>query len=87
MRSSGVMLRAATKSGNSAPGWTAVTNISGHTVIVYERAYPHTGTNYASEGGYKNDDDALTQTVTIPSNIGPADVLGKCGDRRNHNFY
>jgi phospholipase D-like protein len=59
----------ATKSGNSAPGWTATTTVSGQDVIVYRGAYPHTGTNYASEGGSNNDTDNLTQTVTIPSNI------------------
>jgi len=62
----------ATQSGNSAPGWTATTNISGHNVIAYEGPYPHTGTNYATEGGYNNDNDTLTQTVTIPSNIASA---------------
>jgi len=60
---------AATKSGNTAPGWTATTNISGHNVILYKGTYPHTGTNLASEGGYNNDNDTLTQTVTIPSSI------------------
>jgi hypothetical protein len=59
----------ATKSGNSATGWTATTTISGQDIIVYHGAYPHTGTNYASEGGSNNDTDNLTQTVTIPSNI------------------
>ena len=41
-------------------------------MIVYEGAYPHTGTNYSSEGGCNNDNDTLTQTVTIPSNIASA---------------
>jgi cardiolipin synthase len=59
----------ATKSGNSAPGWTATTTVSGQDVIVYHGAYPHTGTNYASEGGSNSDTDNLTQTVTIPSTI------------------
>jgi uncharacterized membrane protein len=59
----------ATSSGLSAPGWTATTNISGHTVIVYHGAYPHTGSDYAYEGAYNSGNDTLTQTVTIPSNI------------------
>jgi cardiolipin synthase A/B len=62
----------ATKSGNSAPGWTSVTNTSGQDVIVYEGPYPYAGTNYASEGGYDNVNDTLTQTVTIPSSISSA---------------
>jgi hypothetical protein len=62
----------ATQSGNSAPGWTAATNTSGQDVIVYEGPYPHTGTNYASEGGYDNVNDTLTQTLTIPSGISSA---------------
>ena len=62
----------ATKSGNSAPGWTATTTISGQDVIVYHGSYPHTGSNYASEGGYNSDTDKLTQTLTIPSTINSA---------------
>jgi hypothetical protein len=56
----------ATASGNSAPGWTATTNVS-HNVIIYHGSYPHTGNNYANEGISNNDKDTLTQTVTIPS--------------------
>src|ERR1700691_1955738 len=62
----------ATKSGNSAPGWTATTTVSGQDIIVYHGAYPHTGNNYASEGGYNSDTDKLIQTVTIPSTINSA---------------
>jgi len=62
----------ATKSGNSAPGWSATTNISGHNVIVYHGSYPHTGKNYANEGGYNSQADMLIQTVTIPSGISSA---------------
>lgn len=62
----------ATKSGNSAPGWTATTTVSGQDVIVYHGPYPHTGSNYASEGGYNSDTDKLTQSLTIPSTINSA---------------
>jgi Rv2525c-like, glycoside hydrolase-like domain/Immune inhibitor A-like, MAM domain len=58
----------ATASGLSAPGWIATTNIPGHAVIIYHSTYPHTGSNYAYEGAYDNDNDTLTQTVAIPSN-------------------
>ena len=57
----------ATKSGNSAPGWTATTNISGHNVIVYHGSYPHSGQNYSSLGGSNNETDTLTQTITVPT--------------------
>jgi cardiolipin synthase len=57
----------ATKSGLTAPGWTATTNISGHNVIVVKGAYPHSGQNYASLGGSNNENDTLTQTITVPA--------------------
>ena len=57
----------ATASGNSAPGWTGTTNISGHTTIVQGGSFPHSGTNYGYLGGSNNDQDVLTQTVTIPA--------------------
>jgi uncharacterized membrane protein len=56
----------ATSSGNSAPGWTATTNISGRKVIVYHGAYPHTGSNYANEGGSNRERDTLIQMVSVP---------------------
>jgi uncharacterized membrane protein len=62
----------ATSSGNSAPGWTASTNISGHTVISYHGAYPHSGFNYADEGSYNSQNDMLIQKLTLPSNISSA---------------
>jgi hypothetical protein len=57
----------ATKSGLSAPGWTATTNISGRNVIVVKGAHPHSGQNYASLGGSNNENDTLTQTITVPA--------------------
>jgi cardiolipin synthase len=57
----------ATKSGLTAPGWTATTNISGHNVIVVNGPYPHSGKNYASLGGSNNENDTLTQTITVPA--------------------
>ena len=57
----------ATASGNSAPGWTGTTNISGHTTIVQGGSFPHSGTNYAYLGSSNNDQDLLTQTVAIPA--------------------
>jgi len=62
----------ATASGNSAPGWTGTTNISGHNDIIYHGSYPHTGTNYGFEGGNNNEVDTLTQTVTIPAGTSPS---------------
>jgi len=64
----------ATASGNSAPGWTATTNISGGNVIIYHGTYPHSGANYAREGAYNSSIDTLTQTVTVPSNITSASL-------------
>ncbi len=64
----------ATASGLSAPGWTATTNISGHNVITYHGSYPHTGTNYAFEGAVNNDNDTLTQTLSIPANTTSASL-------------
>ena len=57
----------APRSGLSAPGWTATTNISEHNVIVVKGAYPHSGQNYASLGGSNNENDTLTQTITVPA--------------------
>ena len=57
----------ATKSGLSAPGWTATTNISGRNVIVVKGAHPHSGQSYASLGGSNNEKDTLTQTITVPA--------------------
>ena len=57
----------ATKSGDSAPGWTATTNSNSHNVIVVNGSYPHTGKNYARLGAYNNENDTLTQTITVPA--------------------
>ncbi len=57
----------ATKSGDSAPGWTATTNSNSHNVIVVDGTYPHTGKNYARLGAYNNETDTLTQTITVPA--------------------
>ena len=57
----------ATVSGNSAPGWTGQTNISGHDTIIYHGSYPHSGTNYGYLGANNNDNDYLFQIVTIAS--------------------
>src|ERR1700682_944344 len=57
----------ATVSGNSAPGWTATTSISGHNIILKNGAFPHAGTNLATLGGTNNEADTLTQTVSIAS--------------------
>jgi hypothetical protein len=57
----------ATASGNSAPGWTATTTVSGHSVIVVGGPNPHAGTRYAELGGANNETDTLAQTVTVPS--------------------
>lgn len=57
----------ATASGNSAPGWTATSSISGKNVIVKNGSYPHTGTSYALLAGSNSSTDTLTQTVAIPS--------------------
>jgi len=57
----------ATKSGLSAPGWTATTNLSSHDVIEYHGTHPHSGKNYAQLGGKNNDIDTLTQTITVPA--------------------
>jgi hypothetical protein len=62
----------ATKSGLTAPGWTATTNISGHHMIVVNGPYPHSGQNYASLGGSNNENDTLTQTITVPAGTSSA---------------
>jgi len=62
-------LASATKSGLSAPGWTATTNKS-HNIIFYHGNYPDVacGHNYADLGdGYNNVNDTLTQTISIPA--------------------
>lgn len=57
----------ATASGLRAPGWTATTNTSGHSVILAAGPHPHGGSNYAEMGGANNETDTLSQTVVIPS--------------------
>ena len=64
----------ATASGNSAPGWTATTSISGHNIILKSGAFPHTGTNLATLGGSNNETDTLTQTVAVASNATAASL-------------
>ena len=59
----------ATVSGNSAPGWTGTSKISGHNTITFQGTYPHTGTNYGFLGGANSESDTLTtQTYAIPAN-------------------
>src|SRR5207245_1819994 len=53
----------ATATGNAAPGWTATTNVSGHSVIHVAAAHPHAGSNDAELGGVNNLTDTLTQTI------------------------
>lgn len=57
----------ATKSGLTAPGWTATTNEHGQNIIIVKGSYPHSGSNYAELGGANNDVQSLTQTVSIPA--------------------
>ncbi len=67
----------ATSVGNSAPGWSGVTNISGNDLIwtgPVGSALPHSGNNYAYLGGFNNEDDTLAQTVTIPSSATAASL-------------
>lgn len=65
----------ATASGMTAPGWTATTNVSGHNVIIKGGAYPRAGTNYAVLGGVNNENETLTQTVSIPGNATAAALI------------
>ena len=58
---------AATATGNSAPGWSATTNVSRPGIVQFHGPFPNSGTNYAELGGNNNETDTLTQTVAIPS--------------------
>jgi hypothetical protein len=58
---------AATVTGNSAPGWTGTTNISGDSTIAFHGSSPHGGTNYGALGASNSEVDTLTQTLSIPS--------------------
>ncbi len=64
----------ATASGNTAPGWTGTTNISGHNDIIVNGPYPHSGTNFAALGGANSETDTLTQTVSIPASATAASL-------------
>ena len=64
----------ATVTGNSAPGWTGTTNISGDSTIAFNGTYPHGGTNYAALGASNSETDTLTQTLTIPSTASTASL-------------
>ena len=64
----------ATATGNSAPGWTGTSSISGDNTIAVNGSYPHTGTDYATLGGSNSETDTLTQTVSIPSNATAASL-------------
>ena len=64
----------ATVTGNSAPGWTGTTNISGDSTIAYHGTYPHGGTNYGALGASNSEIDTLTQTLSIPSNTTAASL-------------
>ena len=55
----------ATASGNTAPGWTGTTTVSGHQTIIQNGTYPHAGKNYGNMGGVNSVTDTLTQTVSI----------------------
>jgi hypothetical protein len=58
----------ATATGNTAPGWTGTTNISGDSTIAFNGTYPHSGTNYAALGASASETDTLTtSTISIPS--------------------
>jgi len=57
----------ATVTGNSAPGWTGTTNISGDSTIAFHGSFPHGGTNYGALGASNSEIDTLTQTLSIPS--------------------
>jgi cardiolipin synthase len=58
----------ATKSGLTAPGWTGVTNSSGHNLIIVNGSYGYNGdNNYGLVGGVDNTNDTLTQTISIPA--------------------
>jgi hypothetical protein len=64
----------ATATGNSAPGWTGTTNISGDSTIAYHGSSPHGGTNYGALGGSNSEIDTLTQTLSIPSTASAASL-------------
>ncbi|HEX9458570.1 MAG TPA: Ig-like domain-containing protein [Thermoanaerobaculia bacterium] len=64
----------ATVTGNSAPGWTGTTNISGDSTIAFHGTYPHGGTNYAALGASNNEIDTMTQTLSIPSTVTAASL-------------
>ena len=57
----------ATVTGNSAPGWTGTSSITGDSTIAFHGIFPHAGTNYAALGASNSETDTLTQTLTIPS--------------------
>jgi len=57
----------ATVTGNSAPGWTGTTNISGDSTIAFHGSFPHGGTDYGALGASNSEIDTLTQTLSIPS--------------------
>jgi len=57
----------ATVTGNSAPGWTGTTNISGDSTIAFHGSFPHGGTNYGALGASNSEIDTLTQNLSIPS--------------------
>jgi uncharacterized membrane protein len=65
----------ATVTGNSAPGWTGTTNISGDSTIAFNGTYPHGGTNYGALGASNSETDTLTTTsMTIPANATAASL-------------
>lgn len=64
----------ATVTGNSAPGWSGTSNISGDSTIAYHGTYPHGGTNYGALGASNSETDTLTQTLTIPSTAASASL-------------
>jgi hypothetical protein len=64
----------ATASGNTAPGWSATTSVSGHSVIQVRGAHPRGGSNYAELGGANNETDTLTQPVTVPATASTASL-------------
>jgi hypothetical protein len=57
----------ATASGNSAPGWTAASSITGRAVIQAAGPRPHAGADYGELGGANNEADTLTQSLGVPA--------------------
>jgi hypothetical protein len=57
----------ATASGNSAPGWTGTSSVSGHNTILVGAGNAHTGVANAFFGSANSETDTLTQTFSIPS--------------------